>query len=658
MRIAVILLSLTVASCGAQPEVQPEVPEPFRVPRPALAGVDEAVRDQLDRRASEVERLLAADSTTESAAAGAIGELGRSYHAYDLTTDAAACYREALRRAPSADWSYYLGFLEQVRGDLERAVDGFRLALETKPGDLVASQRLADTLAQLGRDQEAAVIYGRILEADPHAAAANRGLGTLEAAAGRPREAIRHLERALELQPEATSLHYQLSQAYRALGLEADADRHALLAGAGQISFEDPRVAALDQLAVGAGVRLARGGVALSQGRPELAIEEYRQAVAADPGNVAARTNLALLLGRAGRAAEAREHLEEALRVAPTDSTALLTLGALALSEADPGAAKQAFERVLENQPDHAGALRGHADASLALGDREAALQDLRRLVELAPDDGPGRLMLGTTLQEGGDLAAAEREFEATLALDLAPQEAAAAHLSLANLSAASGTLEAALEHYEAALAIDPGLTPAIYNRAGALSRLGRYAEAAAEYRRLLELEPELPAARFYLADALLRAGEPGLSREAFEAVLAKDPDDERARLGLAVSLNRLDRHSEALESLEASVRRLPRSGLLAHELARTLASSPDRSLRDGPRAAELASRLLAAQPSAAIAETLAMALAEAGRFEQAIEIQRRLVEEVGAAGDAAVVARLRTVLALYEGGEPCCPPS
>lgn len=88
--------------------------------------------------------------------------------------------------------------------------------------------------------------------------------------------------------------------------------------------------------------------------------------------------------------------------------------------------------------------------------------------------------------------------------------------------------------------------------------------------------------------------------------------------------------------------------------LARHLAACPDRSVRDGARAVELATELVLAVPTLESLETLAMAHAEAEQFEEAIAWQERLLEEEEAR-DAAVRARLERHLALYRQGRACC---
>jgi multidrug resistance efflux pump len=93
----------------------------------------------------------------------------------------------------------------------------------------------------------------------------------------------------------------------------------------------------------------------------------------------------------------------------------------------------------------------------------------------------------------------------------------------------------------------------------------------------------------------------------------------------------------------------------LTQTLARLLAAAGDRSVRDGERAVELATQAVTARSSLENAETMAMAMAEAGRFENAVALQSRLVEEAEQRGEEPLLQRLRAHLALYRRGQSCC---
>jgi hypothetical protein len=90
----------------------------------------------------------------------------------------------------------------------------------------------------------------------------------------------------------------------------------------------------------------------------------------------------------------------------------------------------------------------------------------------------------------------------------------------------------------------------------------------------------------------------------------------------------------------------------------RFLAGSPDPSLRDGERALALIEPLVEVQPTAAHVETLAMALAELGRCDEAATWQQRVVDAHRQAGDAESLPPLEATLARYRGGAPCRAPA
>ncbi len=116
-----------------------------------------------------------------------------------------------------------------------------------------------------------------------------------------------------------------------------------------------------------------------------------------------------------------------------------------------------------------------------------------------------------------------------------------------------------------------------------------------------------------------------------------------------------LGRFAGAKAVLEARLGVAPADDRAAQSLARLLAGAPDASLRDGPRALAIAGALLEADNAAPKAETAAMALSEVGRFEEAINIQRTLVQEARRLERGGEERRLARNLERYERGEACC---
>ena len=165
------------------------------------------------------------------------------------------------------------------------------------------------------------------------------------------------------------------------------------------------------------------------------------------------------------------------------------------------------------------------------------------------------------------------------------------------------------------------------------LSREGDHESAIENYRRALEVDPELNGARFALARLYATAGRFEESRQEFSLLVLINPEDSASRRGEVTALTFLDRWPEARRKLEEGLSALPRDGQLAHLLARVLASAPDDAVRDGALALQLATKVYEVQKIPVVQETVAMALAETGQFEQAIEIQTLALDELTSAG-------------------------
>ena len=140
----------------------------------------------------------------------------------------------------------------------------------------------------------------------------------------------------------------------------------------------------------------------------------------------------------------------------------------------------------------------------------------------------------------------------------------------------------------------------------------------------------------------LLRAGR---AEDAIR-VLAKshsvNADDEETLVSLSILLAQQNRFREAVALLAEGNQRFPERTATATTLARLLASSPDLSVRDGKRALDLANAVHSAEPTPVHGETVALALAELERCDEALSWMKRAVAEAEQENDAAEAGRLR----------------
>ena len=159
------------------------------------------------------------------------------------------------------------------------------------------------------------------------------------------------------------------------------------------------------------------------------------------------------------------------------------------------------------------------------------------------------------------------------------------------------------------------------FNLAGVLAYLDRYDEAIGQYRNVIKANPE----------------------------------SAKARLGLVAALVLSGKLADALTSLEQALSDFPQHTALQHVMARLLAAAPNLAIRNGQRALALAQTCFKREPNFSHGETLAMAHAQVGEMEQAISLQRELIEKAKSANAAELLALLQVNLARYETGNTCC---
>ena len=628
------------------------------LPLPNLATMEDATRQRLELLQDRVVELQL--SAPDGDLAEAYGTLGMYYIAHHLNDAAEVAFRNASQISPNDfRWAYYLGFVYQMVGDLEQERGAFSRALELRPDDVPTHLRLAELLISLGENEAAYDQFRRALELSPSEAAAHGGLGRAAGALGRPEEAVEHLTKALELQPRATIAHYQLALAYRKLGDTEAARAHMEQRGTTELGFDDPLLGAIEPLkkedVVEVVLEMATEPedhddrsiamfAATYLGDLPQAVEKIHEAIvnltpvagALDPSSdeearnrlIRARLHLALARLRLDRgdSGGAQNQVEVALALAPGMVEALLMLGHLLETTGDVEAAVERYSAVLELEPANTRALRSRATALMELRHDREAINDLERLCALGLEGDGVRIRLAVASLRLGELEAARDHYGKALELSLDPSDAAQVHHHLGIIQARNGSDERAVEEYRTALALDPDLMLARLDLGAALGRLGRHQESAEVYRGIFE----------------------------------EDPENIRARLGEAEALAGLGRSLEARRRLEEGWQAIPDSVELLHALARLLASADDPETRDGERALDLARRMLRAGLSPGRLETLAMASAEAGLFQEAVRLQQELIQRLTWEGRLEEFPNLEANLARYRAGQACCakPPT
>ena len=371
-----------------------------------------------------------------------------------------------------------------------------------------------------------------------------------------------------------------------------------------------------------------------------------------------------------GRPEEAEPLFAQALALFPSSLSARYGLAQTALLEEDYRRAADLLEEILAREPDIGAVHYPLGMAYRGLGDAARAEEHLRRRenAEIRPAD-PLMEVLDSLLDAAGTyessgLAALDREewpaaieqFRQGLALD--PDDPGLRH-RLATALFMTGDLDGAMAEFQRVVRTTPDYYPSHYSIGVLLQETGRHAEAVQRFQTTLRHRPGDDAARLRLAISLRHAGDPEGSLSYYELVLRSNPDVLEARFGYAMALVQLGRYREAHDRLVIGMDAFPNETSFAHALARLLAAAPDAAIRNGRRAMTLVERVMNVEPEPTIdlGETMAMTLAELGRFGEAAEVQRALIAAAELARMPVVVRRLTENLRRYERGEPCRTP-
>ena len=444
------------------------------------------------------------------------------------------------------------------------------------------------------------------------------------------------------------------------------------------------------------------GSILRAAGYRDAAEAAYQNAHALAPGVMRWPYYLGHLYRQEGAREKAAAFFERALELDPVNVPALTWLGEMYLDQGRPAEAERVFDQVLAREPDSAAAWSGVGRAALAREDAARAVASLERALSLEPAASSLHYSLGMAYRALGELDEAEEHLRqrgpsapalpdpllqesggllrSTLAyetrgmremdagrfaeaaaifregLQTAPDHPQLRHRLGAALMFA-GDSRGAEQEFEAVLRLAPDFERAHFNLGVLLSMRGRHREAIDRYAAAVEHQANYLEARLGLAEALRVTGRLEESVTQFERVVEIDPAFAEAWMARAVTLVQLARHREARDWLQRALLIHPGHPDFTDLLARILTAAPDDRVRDGGRAMALMQARLGDPPSIEMQETMAMVLAEVGRYAEAVTWQRRAIAGAEQTGQVARVRFMAGNLAFYEQGRPCRVP-
>jgi len=358
-------------------------------------------------------------------------------------------------------------------------------------------------------------------------------------------------------------------------------------------------------------------GVSLAGvGRTKDAIEQYQQALALKPNYAEAHDNLGNALARAGRLDEAIGHYRQALESDPESAQAHNNLAIALVAENHLDEAVAHYRKAIEIDGAYPDAHNNLGAALARQGKFDDAIVHFRQALELSPGGAQAEDNLGRALLAESKFDEAIPHLERALS---GGAETAELHNNLGMALAEKGRLDEAIPQFEKAVALDPANRDANANLGRALD------EAIPHLERELEISPGLVEARYYLGAALMRNG----------------------------------KGSQALAQWRQALRQAPDNLRVLNETAWVLATSRDAAIRNGTEAvtlAEHAAEFTGGRDPVVLA-TLAAAYAEAGRFDRAVELEKRAAGLATQQANAPLAATLRTRLTQLEAKVPIRQP-
>jgi tetratricopeptide (TPR) repeat protein len=220
------------------------------------------------------------------------------------------------------------------------------------------------------------------------------------------------------------------------------------------------------------------------------------------------------------------------------------------------------------------------------------------------------------------------------------------------------GEVDEAMALFQKTLALRPDDALACNNLGLVLCQKGRMDEGMVEFQKAVSILPGNAVFRDNLGKAFLAKGQQREAMIQFQKVLENNPLEPKANYHLGIVLFQTGRVDEAMAHFEKALENHPDFTDAWDSLDHTawlLATSPEASLRNGPKALALARQLdrLSGGKNPALLDTLAAAYAENGQFPEAVDAAQRALALARSQNNPALENTLRQHIKLLQAGSP-----
>ena len=468
-----------------------------------------------------------------------------------------------------------LGDLNLVRSRISAAEEAYSKALASDPRCSAALRGLGETLYRAGRFSEALARFEAAVQADPDDTTAAVGVGKTQLSLERVREAATLLSKLLTTHAQSFLVNYWYGAALEANGNRDEAEKAfsaAVKLGGTEPGAIDAYVslallknqqgrreeaqklldAARAKLPLSPKLLVAVGQLAMSEGRYEAAISDFRQALQLDSTDIAARFRLGMALRKNRMFDEAMSQFETVAKVDAEFPGLALERGLLYETSGRSEEALKAFEDALAKAPTDPDLMLRVGCGKVAAGRPKEAEALLRKVLEQRPMSAETHHCLGRAqLLESTNLALALRTLERAVELDPYRPEY---YLYVGWAANEAGRIAVAEQALKKALSLDQGLGDAYWQRGVLRFRQGAVKDAVADLTKAIELRPSRNEAHAALAEAYYELGMEVRALEHWRVAVQAQPDNASWHYSYGKLLQAASRDGEARGELEKAL--------------------------------------------------------------------------------------------------------
>ena len=365
-------------------------------------------------------------------------------------------YQKTLATQPNhCEANHNIGVIFVAKNELAKALEFFKLALETSPNVsffwasyinvLIKLERISESKTLVKALKDAGIFCEKIETISQHLDVEYRDPSAKDChevdtfmAQQKFDEAIEACVKLMETYSTSGILNFHLGKCYFELGQVDFA-----------ISCYEKVIKYLPQ---GGGFAML-GEVYSSQGDYDQAIENFKKALKLNPQDAISHFKMGNALQVTGSLEAAIVSFKKVLEIQPDFAEAYLNMGAALHWKGELEAAIDSYKQALKIKLDYAAAHYNMGNALKDKGDIDAAIASYNKALQIKPDHAEAHNNMGIILQWKGELDAAIDSYKQ--ALKIKP-DYAEAHNNMGNTLMEKGDSDAAIDSYKQALKNDP----------------------------------------------------------------------------------------------------------------------------------------------------------------------------------------------------------